>query len=145
MAIKGKNIKWRDRKRFMRMPLSFTRYALSDDRLFLQTGIFNLKDEEVVLYRVRDIGLKRNFGQRLFGVGTLTIQSSDRSMPTLVLKNIKDPYKVKELIHDGVEEMKIRRKVRIGEYSTSLIDDRDDDDDDDLDDLHDDEDDDDDV
>lgn len=142
MAIKGKNIKWKDRKRFMRMPLSFTRYALSDDRLFLQTGVFNLKDEEVVLYRVRDIGLKRSFGQRLFGVGTLTIQSSDRSMPTLVLKNIKDPYKVKEMIHDGVEEMKIRRKVRIGEYSTSLLDDHDDDDDD-LDDLHDDEDDDD--
>ncbi len=142
MAIKGKNIKWKDRKRFLRMPLSFTRYALSDDRLFLQTGVFNLKDEEVVLYRVRDIGLKRNFGQRLLGVGTLTIQSSDRSMPTLVLKNIKDPYKVKEMIHDGVEEMKIRRKVRIGEYSTSLLDDHDDDDDD-LDDLHDDEDDDD--
>ncbi len=142
MAIKGKNIKWKDRKRFLRMPLSFTRYALSDDRLFLQTGVFNLKDEEVVLYRVRDIGLKRNFGQRLFGVGTLTIQSSDRSMPTLVLKNIKDPYKVKEMIHDGVEEMKIRRKVRIGEYSTSLLDDHDDEDDD-LDDLHDDEDDDD--
>lgn len=142
MAIKGKNIKWKDRKRFLRMPLSFTRYALSDDRLFLQTGVFNLKDEEVVLYRVRDIGLKRSFGQRLFGVGTLTIQSSDRSMPTLVLKNIKDPYKVKEMIHDGVEEMKIRRKVRIGEYSTSLLDDHDDEDDD-LDDLHDDEDDDD--
>ena len=45
MAIKGKNIKWKDRKRFLRMPLSFTRYALSDDRLFLQTGVFNLKDE----------------------------------------------------------------------------------------------------
>jgi hypothetical protein len=36
-------------------------------------------------------------------------------MPTMVLKNIKDPLAVKELLHRQVEEMKIRRRVRVGE------------------------------
>ena len=46
---------WKDRKRFLGMPLSFTRYALSEDRLFLSVGFFSIKDEEVLLYRIRDI------------------------------------------------------------------------------------------
>ena len=33
---------WKDRKRFLGMPLSFTRYSLSEDRLFLQKGLFNM-------------------------------------------------------------------------------------------------------
>jgi uncharacterized membrane protein YdbT with pleckstrin-like domain len=140
MAIKSKNIKWKDRRRRMGLPLSFTRYALSDDRLFLQTGAFNLKDEEVVIYRVRDIGLKRTFWQRLCGVGTLVIQSSDKSMPKFEMKNIKKPTEVKEMLHEAVEDMKIKRRIRIGEYSTALLDDDDDDRDDDDDDDEDDDD-----
>ena len=69
----------------------------------------------MLLYRVRDIDTSRTLWQRLFGVGTVTVMSSDKSMPTLVLKNIKDPVYVKELIHTQVEEMKIRRRVRFGE------------------------------
>ena len=106
---------WKDRKRFMGMPLSFTRYALSEDRLFTSVGCFSIKDDEILLYRVRDIDTSRNLWQRIFGVGTVTIVSSDRTMPTLVLKNIKDPVSVKELIHRQVEEMKLKRRVRIGE------------------------------
>ena len=46
-------------------------------------------------------------------------------MPTLVLKNIKDPLFVKELIHKQVEEMKIKRRVRVGEIMGNEIDDAD--------------------
>jgi DNA repair protein RecN (Recombination protein N) len=68
-----------------------------------------------MLYRVRDISCKRSLGQRLLGVGTVTVTSSDKSTPVLVLKNIKDPLKTKELIHNQVEEMKMQRRMRIGE------------------------------
>ena len=122
---------WKDRKRFLGMPLSFTRYALSEDRLFFSTGFFNIKDDEVLLYRVRDITTSRNLWQRLFGVGTITIASSDKTMPTLVLKNIKHPVMVKELLHEQVEEMKLRRRVRIGEIMGNDV--NDDGSDDDLD------------
>ena len=118
---------WKDRKRFLGMPLSFTRYALSEDRLFLSVGFFSIKDEEVLLYRIRDISSTRTLWQRLFGVGTITVSSSDKSMPTLVLKNVRKPLDVKELHHAQVEEMKIRRRVRFGEIMTSDADDMDDD------------------
>ena len=118
---------WKDRKRFLGMPLSFTRYALSEDRLFLSVGFFSIKDEEVLLYRIRDISSTRTLWQRLFGVGTITVSSSDKSMPTLVLKNVRKSLDVKELLHAQVEEMKIRRRVRFGEIMTSDADDMDDD------------------
>lgn len=109
---------WKDRKRYLGMPLSFTRYSLSEDRLFTSVGLLNLKDDEILLYRVRDIDTSRSLWQRIFGVGTVTVMSSDKSMPNLVLKNIKDPVFVKELIHKQVEQAKIQRRVRVGEIMT---------------------------
>lgn len=109
---------WKDRKRYLGMPISFTRYALSEDRLFTSVGFLNIKDDEILLYRVRDIDTSRSIFQRIFGVGTVTVMSSDKSMPNLVLKNIKDPIAVKELLHRQVEEMKIKRRVRFGEIMT---------------------------
>lgn len=118
MSFKGQNLIWNDRKRYLGMPLSFTRYGLSEDRLFLSVGFLNIKDEEILLYRVRDISVNRSLGQRLFGVGTVTVTSSDKSNPVLEIKNIKDPTTVKELIHDQVEEMKDRRRVRYSEIAS---------------------------
>ena len=124
MAVKIVQL-WKDRKRYFGMPLSFTRYALSEDRLFLSVGFLNIKDDEILLYRVRDIDTSRTLWQRIFGVGTVTVVSSDKTMPTLVLKNVKDPLFVKELIHKQVEEMKIQRRVRVGEIMGNEIDDAD--------------------
>ena len=67
---------WKDRKRYFGLPLSFTRYSLSEDRLFVSEGFLNLKDDEVLLYRVRDIDTRRSLWQRIFGMGTVTVVSS---------------------------------------------------------------------
>ena len=106
---------WKDRRRRMGMPLSFTRYRMSEDRLFLSVGLLNVRDEELLLYRVRDISVRRSLWQRLFGMGSVTVTSSDKTTPTLLLKNIKKPMEVKEILHEQVEEAKLRRRVRIGE------------------------------
>lgn len=117
MAVKIEYL-WKDRKRYLGLPLSFTRYRLSEDRLFISVGFLSIKDDEVLLYRVRDLDTHRSLWQRIFGVGTITVVSSDKTMPNMVLKNVRDPLFVKELIHNQVEEMKLRRRVRIGEIMT---------------------------
>ena len=103
---------WKDRKRVLGMPLSFTRYSLSEDRLFCEKGLINLKDDEVLLYRVQDLELTISLGQRIFGVGTVCVHSSDKSIPHLDLKNVKKPREVKELIHQSVEAAKDKRRMR---------------------------------
>ena len=106
---------WKDRKRFLGMPLSFTRYRLSDDRLFCEKGFFNIRADEVLLYRVRDLQLNMSLGQRIFGVGTICVVSSDKSVPHLDLQNVKHPREVKELIHKHVEDAKDKRRMRTTE------------------------------
>ena len=107
---------WNDRKRYFGLPISFTGYSLSEDRLFRDTGFFKRNYEEVLLYRVRDISLSRSLGQMIFGVGTITIISSDKTSQKLLIENVKAPKEVKELIHQLVEEAKVRRGFRFGEY-----------------------------
>ena len=114
---------WHDRKRILGMPLSFTRYALSEDRLFLKRGFLNVHQDEVVLYRVRDLRVSQTLWQRVFGVGTVTVISTDKSIPELALKNIRQPNEVKELIHEYVEKMKVARRMRVGEMSMDIDDD----------------------
>ena len=118
MATQSLQLIWKDKKRYLGLPVSFTRYGLSEDRLFLSTGFLTLKDEELLLYRIRDITVQRTLTQRLFGVGTVIITSSDKSNPILELKNIRSPLQVKELLHAQVEEMKDRRRVRYSEIAS---------------------------
>ncbi|MCQ2420713.1 MAG: PH domain-containing protein [Clostridia bacterium] len=107
---------WSDRKRILGMPISFTHYYLSEDRLFHQKGVFTMRMEEILLYRISDVSIKVNLWQRIFGVGSILVHSSDKTTPHLELKNVKDPFVVKELIHKKVEEMKISRNVRVSEF-----------------------------
>lgn len=108
----GMTYVWNDRKRYFGMPLSFTKFALGEDRLFLEKGLLNIKADEVLLYRVRDLELNISLGQRIFGVGTVRVHSSDHSIPLLELENIKNPREVKEMIHKAVEEAKDKRRMR---------------------------------
>ena len=106
------NILWSDRRRRLGMPLSFTRYRLTEDRLFCETGFLNIREEEILLYRIRDLELKMTLGQRLFGVGSIFVHSSDKTQPNLELKNIKNPREVKELLSNKIEECKDKRRMR---------------------------------
>ena len=103
---------WSDRKRWLGLPVTFTKYRLSEDRIFCEKGLLNTRSDEVLLYRVRDLSMSITLGQRLFGVGTVTVSSSDKTIPHLELKNIKYPRQVKELLHQTVEAAKNRRNMR---------------------------------
>ena len=112
MALEAITYLWKDRKRILGLPITFTRYRLSEDRIFRETGLLNLKEEEVLLYRVRDLELKRSLFQRIFGVGTVCVHSSDKTAPDLYLLNVKHPREVKELIFRQVEQEKDQRRMR---------------------------------
>lgn len=114
--MKTKLVKlWSDKKRILGLPITFTRYSLSEDRLFVDKGLLKLVSEEILLYRIRDLKFTQTLGQRIFGVGTVTVQSSDKTTPVLLIENVKNAFDVKELIHENVEKMKLARKMRVGE------------------------------
>ena len=116
--------RWSDRSRIFGLPITFTKYSMSDDRIFCEKGLLNMKFEEILLYRVRDISMKITLGQRIFGVGSILLQSSDKTAPVLEIKNVKNPRQVKEMIHQQVEQVTVLRRMRFGVVLEDPTDDR---------------------
>lgn len=119
------NILWHDRKRYFGLPISFTKYSMSEDRLFVETGLLNLSQDEVRLYRILDLKLKRSLGQRIFGVGSILVSSSDKSLGTFEIKNIKNSANVKEMLSVQVEQQRESKRVYTRENMVNDVDDDD--------------------
>ncbi|MBR3132902.1 MAG: PH domain-containing protein [Clostridia bacterium] len=125
---------WKDRKRpIFGLPLSFTKYTLLEDKLLIDTGILSLRQEEIKLYRIMDVTLKMGLFQRLFKVGTIHCCSADKTTPEFDIKDIKNPYEIKEMLSNQVEKQRDKKRVTGREMFISSTDDDDDDlDDDDI-------------
>lgn len=90
---------WTDKKRtIFGLPISFTRYFLTETKFITRSGFFNIVEDEIELYKIYDKKLFLPFGQRMFGCGTISIHSKDIDTPVKEIKSIKKPRKVVELI-----------------------------------------------
>lgn len=108
---------WKDRKRiFFGLPWTFTKYSLSEDRLFTSTGFFSVKEDEVRLYRIMDVSLERKLWQRMCGLGTIKCCSADKTMGDFEIKNIKKSREVKEMLSNMVEDERTKKKVSSREF-----------------------------
>lgn len=88
------------------------RYALTTERLRTRYGVLNKATDYLELYRVRDIRLSEPFWYRLFGVGNVVMETSDRTHPMFVLPAIGGAERVAGQIREQVELMRSRRNVR---------------------------------
>ena len=114
---------WRDRKRIVfGLPWTFTKYVLTKEKLLIQTGILSTMEEEVRLYRIMDVTLRRSLAQRLFGLGTIHCCSADKSTPEFDIKWIPDSAAVKEKLSDLVEAERMAKRVSGREFMTDTDD-----------------------
>ena len=88
------------------------RFTLTTQRMRVESGVLQQHVNEVELYRVKDTELTRSFVQRALGLGTVTVVSSDESVPRLVLPCVHEPQLVREQIRDHVEKVRKARGVR---------------------------------
>jgi len=120
---------WKERKRnALGLPWTFTKYALTDDRLFITSGLLKTVEDEVRLYRIMDLSLSQTLSQKIFGIGTILVSSADKSMRDFEIKNIKKPRDVKEQLSKLVEENRDKKRVTNREFMGEDADFGDDDD-----------------
>lgn len=111
---------WKDRKRtIFGLPWSFTRYMLTEEKLIIDTGLFSRREDEIRLYRIMDITLKRTFRDRLEGVGTIHCCSGDKSTPEFDIARIKNPREVKEMLSELIENERMKRRIGVREHMES--------------------------
>ena len=103
---------WRDRKRILGLPITFTVYTLKNSRLYLKEGFFNTKENEMLLYRILDIKMTKTLWNKLFGVGSLTLFTVDETHREFVIQNIKKPQEVRDLLSIEIEKEREKLKLR---------------------------------
>ena len=108
---------WKDRPHHLGMPLSLTRYSLSESRLFIQSGLLTTVNEEIQLFRIRDMRITRTLWEKIFRCGSITLFSSDRSTPKLVLRHIKKPLELKERLVKLVADEREKHHI----YSDDMV------------------------
>lgn len=113
---------WKDRKRiFCGLPWTFTVYELTNDRLFIESGLLTTSYDEIRLYRILDVTLERNLIQKIFGLGTIKCCSSDSTMKDFCIKNIKNSKNVIEILSKQIESERDSHRIMTRE----IIDDTD--------------------
>jgi len=117
VVLEEEEVLWVDRKRvtIFALPWSFTKYSLTPSRLILEKGFIKRREDEVRLYRVKDMVLTQTFIERLNNTGTIQVVSSDASVPMLELKHIKRARKVKDVLSQTVEVCRRAHGVRTSE------------------------------
>ena len=122
--LKNLEIIWEDKKRtIFGLPISFTTYKLNKETLIIKTGWLNTNEDDIKLYRILDLSVKKSFMQRIFGVGTIKINSSDKSLGEFEIKNVKEVDTVKQLISQNVEEQRELKRISGREFMVDIDDD----------------------
>jgi hypothetical protein len=87
-----------------------TQYIITSQRVRIVEGVLGKDREDIELVRVQDIDQSQTVGERMLGLGDVTIRSHDRSHPEIVLRNVKDPQEVHEILRKAV--LRAREKYR---------------------------------
>ncbi len=113
MSKKDFEYVWTDKKRtIFGLPLSFTRYFLTETKFITRVGLFNLVEDELDLYTVKDKKLILSFSNRLFKCGTIIMYVIDTDTPVKEIKSIKAPRKVLEMLDKQINIQRDRYRTR---------------------------------
>ena|SRR5680860_617554 len=89
-----------------------TKYELTTERLKTRYGVLNKQMDEIELYRVRDYRFEQPFFLRIFSLGNVVMQTSDKSHPLVTIRAIPNGEELRERIRTHVEECRVRKGVR---------------------------------
>ena len=113
MAKLDINSVWTDKKRTLfGLPISFTRYILTEKKLITRRGFLSIHEDEMELYRVVDKSLQMPLGQRIFGCGTVVINCRDTDTPVKEITSIKDPRGFMEVLEKHVDIQRDKYRTR---------------------------------
>lgn len=107
------NYVWTDKKRTLfGLPISFTRYFLTETKFITRTGFLSVDEDEIDLYKITDKKVRFPFWQRLVRCGTIIIYSRDADTPSKEIHCVKNVRKVSELIDKYLNIMRDKYGIR---------------------------------
>lgn len=99
------------RLKFLALPLTFTTYTLTDEKITITSGFLNLTIDDAYMYKVQDVRLTKSFFERIFKLGTITCYTGDTTHPELRLLHIKRADEIKDFLMYASEEARRKRRT----------------------------------
>lgn len=88
-------------------------YKLTEQRLIITSGVLSRTNEQVELFRVKDITFEEPFFLRLFSLGRLLILSTDRTDPVAILNAVAGGDQLVETFRSAVTQLRLKGGVRV--------------------------------
>ncbi len=89
----------------------FKHYEIFENEMTIVSGFLNIREDDCFLYKITDVELSRSFLQRITGLSTITLFTSDVTDKTIVMKNIKHGKEIKDYINQESERARLRRRT----------------------------------
>jgi uncharacterized membrane protein YdbT with pleckstrin-like domain len=89
-----------------------TKYELTNQRFRTRYGILNKKMDDLELYRVKDYRVDNPLFLRMFSLGNIILQTSDKSSPVVTISAVPNAEELVEKIRTCVEARRDHKRVR---------------------------------
>lgn len=99
------------RIKFFGLPLSFTKYTITEEKVTITSGFLNITEDDCYMYKIQDVRLTRSLGERIFKLGTITCYTGDTTHPELTMIHIKHAGEIKNYIMKYSEEARRKRRA----------------------------------
>lgn len=87
-------------------------YQATEETLTIRRGVLNRQVEQVELFRIKDLSLSKPVWQRMLGMGTIEMLTSDQTAPVVRLEAIANSDQVMELLRSTVLRERQAKGVR---------------------------------
>jgi uncharacterized membrane protein YdbT with pleckstrin-like domain len=92
-------------------------YELTSERLRTSLGVLSRQTHELELYRVQDSMIRQPLWQRLMGLGTIVLYTSDETSPQQELEAVSRPHDLRDQLRHYVEHARQRKRVRTIDFA----------------------------
>jgi uncharacterized membrane protein YdbT with pleckstrin-like domain len=93
-----------------------TEYTVTDERILVKEGLLSTKEEQLELYRVKDIRREQPFLLGLHDLVNLEVITSDPSHPSLTLEAVPGDIDLRDRIREAVEMRRDEKGVKEVDY-----------------------------
>lgn len=99
------------RTSFFALPIYFTKYIVSEEKLTMCKGLLNLTEDDALMYKIQDVKLKNSLLERIFGLGTVICYTGDVTHPEIILEHIRRAREIKDFIMESSEQSRHKHRT----------------------------------
>jgi hypothetical protein len=88
-------------------------YRLTNRRLFVSTGVFRRRRDQMELLKVQDVYTRQTLPGRLLSVGSVVVVSKEPNYPVMYLTGVEDPKAVMDLVWDQARKEREGSAVQV--------------------------------